>query len=214
MADDARNTLGPGTRVPPPVVGDVPERLRRRYFTDEKGGPGLGFYVDATVQTAAFRDRGRELIAPRSDPNVIRDMVAIAQHRGWSIVSVRGAPDFRRESWLAAAAAGLEVRGYSPTERDLQDLTRRLEARARQRQRDQPDPSVTLARRRVETEPGPQSRLKIVETVVRARVTNPDAQARILTAARERLANWLDRGARFDDLKVGDRQATRRERHR
>jgi hypothetical protein len=214
MADDAPNTLSPGTRVAPPAAGDVPERLRRRYFTDDMGGPGLGFYVDATVKIAAFRDRGRELVAPRADPNVIRDMVAIAQHRGWSIVSLRGAPAFRRESWLAASAAGLEVRGYSPTERDLQDLTRRLKARARQRQRDQPDLSVALARRRVETEPGPQSRLKIVETVVRARVTNPDAQARILTAARERLANWLDRGAHFDDLDVGRHRAGHRERRR
>jgi hypothetical protein len=66
----------------------------------------------------------------------------------------------------------------------------------------------------VETEPGPQSRLKIVETVVRARVTNPDAQARILTAARERLANWLDRGAHFDDLDVGRHRAGHRERRR
>ena len=159
MADDARNTLSPGTRDAPPAAGDVPERLRRRYFTDDKGGPGLGFYVDATVPIAAFRDRGRQLIAPRADPNTIRDMVAIAQHRGWSIISVRGAQDFRRESWLAASALGLEVRGYTPTERDLQALTRKLEARARQRQRDQPDPSAAWARRRVDTEPGTEKPL-------------------------------------------------------
>ena len=210
MADDAPNTLSPGTRVAPPAAGDVPERLRRRYFTDDMGGPGLGFYVDATVKIAAFRDRGRELITTGADPNAIRDMVAIAHHRGWGIINVRGAAGFRREAWLAAALTGLEVRGYSPTDRDLQDLTRRLEARARQRQRDQPDPAADLARRRVEAELGPRSRLKVVEAVVRSRVSDPIVQERILLSARDRLAAWLERGARVDVLPTRDRDADQR----
>lgn len=210
MADDDPNALSPGTRVGAPVAGDVPERLRRRYLTDEKGGPGLGFYVDATIQTAAFRDKGRELIAPRTDPIVIRDMVAIAKHRGWGIVSVRGRADFRREAWLAAASANLEVRGYTPTERDVQELMRKLESRARQRQRDQPDFTSAFADRRIDTEPGPKSRLNVVETVVRARVKDPAAQSRILAAARDRLATWLDRGARVDVLPARERDQGRR----
>jgi hypothetical protein len=214
MADDADNTITPGTRVVAPLVGDVPERLRRRYFTDERGGPGLGFYVDATVKTAAFRDQGRRLIAARTDPSAIRDMVAIAQHRGWGIVDVRGAQDFRRESWLTATNAGLEVRGYRPTERDLQELTRRLERQARQRQRRQQDPSRDWSDRQIEMEPGARSRLKVVETVVRARVADPETQSRILTAARDRLANWLHRGARLDDLENHDRRAADRQRTR
>ncbi len=214
MADDRDNALAPGTRVTPPAAGDVPMRVLRSYYTDERGGRGVGFYVDATMKKAAFRDEGRRLTATRTDPNTIRDMVAIAQHRGWGIVSVRGAPDFRRESWLAAAAAGLEVRGYRPTSRDLQDLTRRLEAQARQRQRRHHDPSLEWTARRVETEQGPRILLKAVDTVVRARVVDPRAQTDILTKARDRLANWLDRGARFDDLEVGERRAGHRERQR
>lgn len=214
MADNADNTISPGTRVEPPVAGDVPMRVLRSYYTDERGGRGVGFYVDATMKKAAFRDEGRKLTATRTDPNTIRDMVAIAQHRGWGIVSVRGAQDFRRESWLASTGAGLEVRGYRPTSRDLQDLTRRLEAQARQRQRRHHDPSLEWTGRRVETERGPRILLKAVETVVRARVVDPSAQNRILATARDRLANWLDRGARFDDLEVRDRRAGRRERQR
>lgn len=80
--------------------GDVPEPLRRRYYLDERGGPGLGFYADARIQTAAFRDLGARLVTPRSDPNAIRDMAAVAQHRGWTVVVVHGGTDFRREAWL------------------------------------------------------------------------------------------------------------------
>jgi hypothetical protein len=58
------------------------------------------------------------------DPNAIRDMAAIAHHRGWSIVKAQGSAEFRREAWLAGRSLGLEVRGYRPTERDLQDLHR------------------------------------------------------------------------------------------
>jgi hypothetical protein len=70
------------------------------------------------VQTATFRDLGPRLVAPRSDPNAIRDMAAIAQHRGWTVLVVHSEADFRREMWLAAMALGIEARGYQPTARD------------------------------------------------------------------------------------------------
>jgi hypothetical protein len=43
------------------------------------------------------------------------------------MLSVRGHTDFRREVWLTARAAGLEVRGYQPTTRDAQALDLRLQ---------------------------------------------------------------------------------------
>ena len=95
--------------------GDVPDPLLRRYYLDARGGPGLGFYTDARIKTATFRDLGARLVTPRSDPNAIRDMAAVAQHRGWTVVVVHGEADFRREAWLTASALGLEVRGYQPT---------------------------------------------------------------------------------------------------
>jgi hypothetical protein len=190
------NTLGPDGRKPSGMRGDVPEAIKRRYFTDERGGAGLGFYADATVIAPAFRDRGRQLETPRADPNAIRDMVVVARHRGWSIVAARGSPEFRREAWLAGRAIGLEVRGYRPTERDLQDLERRMN------------------RRRERAEPGAQSRFRLVEAVVRDRVTDPVAQERILAGARSRIAGWLERGARFEPMPSVDRSQARRERQR
>lgn len=188
MAASALNQVDTDTPTASIKLGDVPERLRHRYFTDAHGGPGLGFYVDATATAAAFRDEGRRLSALRNDPNVVRDLVAIAAHRGWRTLSVRGQTDFRREVWLAARTAGLEVRGYQPTPRDAQDLARR-----RQRDgRDRDDPPTAEL-----DAPGPRDRMRIVEAVVRNRIVEPSEQARVLAAARNRVASWLERGGRF-----------------
>jgi hypothetical protein len=187
------NTIGPGARGRAASIGDVPDAIRRRYFTDDRGGPGRGFYVDGTVTRPAFRDQGHRLSLDRADPNAIRDVAEIAKHRGWTIVSVRGAPEFRREAWVAARTIGLEVRGYRPTERDLQELERRS---ARRERRD--DRRVDVAAR---------DQMKVVDAVVRARVQDPDGQRRIMDAARSRIADWLERGARFEHTRA-ERTAT------
>lgn len=195
----ATNSLSPAVGDRSLARGDVPDALRRRYFLDERRGDGLAFYVDATVKAPAFRDRGRQLVTARADPNAIRDMVAIARHRGWTIVTARGAADFRREAWLAGRTAGLEVLGYRPTERDMQDLERRL--RPRRRASGPADDQVRRPRR--ELDAGAKSRLAVVDAVVRGRVGGRAAQDRILAAARVRVAAWLERGAGFEPLHVG-----------
>lgn len=201
MPAEPENTIAVADEAGSNRKGDVPEALRRRYFVDERGGPGLGFYVDARAETPAFRDQGRRLAASRPDPNAIRDMVAIAQHRGWKAVVVEGEADFRREAWLAAQTLGIEVKGYRPTERDRQDLERRLAASDRRAARERADlPDADRAPR------GPSAavnaNLRIVESVVRSRVTEPAAQARVLATARERLARWLEQGARVQAVPV------------
>jgi hypothetical protein len=215
MAADSAllNTLQPDGPARSVEEGDVPDVLRRRYLT-ERGrlGAGLGFYVDGAVVAPSFRDRGGQLYAARTDPNTIRDMVAIAQHRGWSTIEVRGATGFRREAWLAGQVRGLAVRGYQPSERDRQDLLRRQAAQ--DRRRSDPDAPAGPAPRQDPTAPGPRAHLKIVEAVVRDRVTDPDTQARILAAARSRVADLLERGARFEDLRDRTQDRSGRERRR
>jgi hypothetical protein len=184
------------------AAGDVPDDLKRRYFLDRRGGPGLGFYVDATTPTAAFRDRGDRLVTPRTDPHTIRHLTAIARHRGWTRVTLSGTPAFRREAWLVARTEGLEVRGYKPTARDAQDLDRRIEQQRRREAWTSLGHDLDTARRKPDPGPPPAAvaqRLKVVETVVKARVGDPAAQARLLEAARARIAGWLERGARFDE---------------
>ncbi|MEW5687691.1 MAG: LPD7 domain-containing protein [Pseudomonadota bacterium] len=177
MSESPLNTVE-SNRPGRAAAGDVPDPIRRRYLTERHGPDGLAYFVDAQVNRPAFRDDGRRLSSDRNDPNVIRDLVAIARHRGWDEIAVRGQTAFRREVWLAARREGLEVRGYRPTERDQQDLDRHTRQRANTPAR---QPSVDP--------------MKAVETVVRSRVVEPAEQSRILALARERLARWLERGA-------------------
>jgi hypothetical protein len=185
---DALNTVDSAPAAASRRPGDVPEAVRRRYLTEEREGPGVGFYHDARDPSPAFRDHGGRLATDRSDPHVVRDLVAIAQHRGWTTISVRGQTAFRREVYLLAHAAGLEVRGYRPTQRDRQHA---------ERARDTRTPALT---------PAAADRLRIVETVVRNRVVEPAEQNRILEAARARLAQWLERGASFVEPDRGRRR--------
>lgn len=112
--------------------GDVPDAIKRRYFSEEpQFSSDLRFYTDATTKQPAFRDTGDKLVARETNAEVIKDIVSIAQHRGWNAIEVRGAEDFRREVWMEARLAGLEVTGYKPKQRDTQELERRLDARDR-----------------------------------------------------------------------------------
>ncbi|MBP7817083.1 MAG: hypothetical protein KA085_13215 [Phenylobacterium sp.] len=188
MPDDIdRNQIDSEGRGRSIHKGDVPDPIRRRYYLDEKGGPGLGFYVDARIETPAFRDHGPRLVSGRADPNAIRDMANVAQHRGWTVVVVHGEPDFRREAWLAAMALGIEARGYQPTERDRQELERRVAQAERQTERG----TAGVGRQQ------DAATMKVVEAVVRTRVTDRPTQDRILQAARGRIAAWLERGAQM-----------------
>lgn len=188
------NSLRPLVGKRSVIAGDVPDALVRRYYTDGRGG-SLGFYADAKVQAPVFRDRGRELVAARSDPNAIRDMVAIARHRDWTVIKALGAEDFRREAWLIGRAAGLEVRGYRPSERDQQELERRRAAEQR-RKILEPDTGGDPGRRSQSAEAA-RANMRVIETVVRSRLVERSAQERILAAARERLGRWLEQGARI-----------------
>lgn len=219
MPDDpkAQDSLSPAVRDRSVAQGDVPDALRRRYYTDQRGGDGLGFYADARVQAPAFRDRGRELVAGRLDPNAIRDMTAIAQHRGWAIVQARGSAEFRREAWLAGRSIGLEVRGYRPTERDLQESNRRQAQAQRaegrrevRRERGEERRDRALDEREVRRErwedAGTRVQKRVIEAVVRGRVADPERQERIMASARDRITGWLEQGARFTEPRT-DRPA-------
>lgn len=203
------NTLTPDGKGRSTTQGDVPEALQRRYYLDGRGGAGLGFYADAKVEKPAFRDEGKRLAASRNDPNAIRDMVQIAQHRGWTIVTVRGTPEFKREAWLAGRAVGLEVWGYRPTERDVQDLDRRIDRRLAKEgraQRERGGAAPAPAPKPPERQRDGREPLRVVETVVRARVSDPASRDRILARARDRVAELVQGGARMQPLKVGEAQ--------
>jgi len=102
----------------------VPEHIRKRFVQ-------VGRHYHFPDGTRAFTDRGGRLTTPSENTEVIRSLVTIAQARGWNEISVRGTERFRKEAWMAARLAGLEVRGYRPTEFEQERVARTL-ARGRE----------------------------------------------------------------------------------
>src|SRR6185312_7106567 len=83
-----------------PIPRAMPEHIHSRYV---KVGDDYHF-PDGSV---AFRDRGDAVSTQLENKEVIRDLIAIAQDRGWSSVEINGTERFRKEAWQAAQLAGL-----------------------------------------------------------------------------------------------------------
>jgi hypothetical protein len=111
----------------------LPDRIRRKYHVvaneSEKDGPNgeARLYADERGEYLAFKVTEDRLVTRLTAAEVIRDMVSVAQHRGWDALHVRGSAEFRREAWLEAGARGIEVQGYRPTDLDRQALADRQE---------------------------------------------------------------------------------------
>lgn len=101
----------------------VPEEVKRR-FVEVKN---KYYFPDGA---RAFTDRGTRLTTPSENTEVVKSLVEIARARGWTEVTVRGTERFRQQAWTAGRLAGIEVRGYSPTEFERDDLGRTLKRRA------------------------------------------------------------------------------------
>jgi len=100
----------------------VPDEIRERYI-----GIGSKYYFPDGV--AAFTDHGAKLTTRSENTEVIRSLVAIAQARDWGEIRVTGTERFRKEAWFAARLAGLEVRGYKPTEFEQERIARAVARR-------------------------------------------------------------------------------------
>jgi hypothetical protein len=97
----------------------VPESIRDRFVQD-----GHRFYFADGKE--AFKDRGRRLTTSSENTQVVHSLIEIARSRGWTEVTVSGTDRFRQEAWRQARMAGLEVRGYKPSEVEQQQLIRAL----------------------------------------------------------------------------------------
>src|ERR1700728_3726504 len=97
----------------------VPEEVRRRFVQVKN----RYYFPDGA---RAFTDRGTRLTTSSENTEVVRSLIQIAEARGWTEVTVRGTERFRKEAWLAARLAGLDVRGYRPSEFEQGHLVRTL----------------------------------------------------------------------------------------
>jgi hypothetical protein len=100
----------------------IPEAIAKRFVQVRST-----FYFPDGAR--AFTDRGNRLTTPSENTEVVRSLILIAKAREWNEITVRGTERFRREAWLAARLAGLEVRGYQPSEVEQAHLVRSLSRR-------------------------------------------------------------------------------------
>src|SRR3546814_13799049 len=70
------------------------------------------FFTTAQAKDPAFRDQGRRLVTATESQEVVKALVAIAQHRNWDRIHVTGSEEFRSSVWIEASPKGLrsEVR--------------------------------------------------------------------------------------------------------
>lgn len=110
----AENTIADGRSQRPESASDipradptVPNEIDRRYVRQGN----KRYFPDNTI---AFEDRGDRLIARTENATVIRDLIAIAEHRGWHTIQVGGSETFRLRAVREAHLHGLQVQGVSP----------------------------------------------------------------------------------------------------
>nr|WP_312295589.1 LPD7 domain-containing protein [Brevundimonas diminuta] len=164
--------------------GDLPEGLEAKYLVEhDRRGRAERFHRDNRGPEALFRDHGRRLTAREPYPDVVKDMLRIADHRGWREIVVSGDQAFRREVWVQAQALDLQVRGYRPREIDRQAAERKT-------------PRKNEDRIRAETQAS--TRMAQVAVAVRTLVKDPAVQARLMQRAVARVIRHLDAGRRFE----------------
>jgi len=103
-------------------IQTVPPEIYERFI-------GIGSKYYFPDGEPAFVDRGVKLTTRSENTEVIRSLVSIAQSRGWDRITVSGTEHFRKDVWFAAQQAGLQVKGYQPSEVEQAQLVRGLAAR-------------------------------------------------------------------------------------
>lgn len=168
------NRIAPEQPQPPmrsTRKGDIPQNIEARYLIErDRLGRAERFFRDHRVKAPSFRDHGRSLTTDAAYPDAIADMLRIARHRGWSRIRISGDEAFRREAWIQAREAGLQVQGYRPRDRD------------RAAAGDPVPPILADHLRR---------RLNQAAVIVEALVTDPAVRRRLIRGAEER-ATALD----------------------
>lgn len=100
----------------------VPDSVQERFIR-------IGNKFHFPDGTEAFTHESHRLTTRSENSVVIQSMVAIARENAKGPVAVGGTEFFKKEAWFAANLAGLEVRGYLPTEFERERLVRALAAR-------------------------------------------------------------------------------------
>ncbi|WP_309491421.1 LPD7 domain-containing protein, partial [Trinickia mobilis] len=92
-------------------------------------GNEKGEYTRVGEKRVALFDDGSQIQLKDRELDTFAAGVELAKAKGWTAIEVEGSEKFRREAWLTASEAGLEVQGYEPNQKDKQELEKRLAKR-------------------------------------------------------------------------------------
>jgi Large polyvalent protein-associated domain 7 len=93
-----------------------------------------GSYFTKASKTLVMKERDNAITAPRQHtPESSLAIVQLAEAKGWQSLNVKGTTEFRRDVWMQASLRGMPVRGYEPTEKDKEALTREMERTSQNR---------------------------------------------------------------------------------
>ena len=88
------DTDGYAPSVKKPLTGldyDLPEAVRQRYVRTENGR-----YLSAeNGSTVLFEDQGKRISTTTADPQIVEDMLAVAQAKGWDSIKLTGSREFK-----------------------------------------------------------------------------------------------------------------------
>jgi hypothetical protein len=155
-ADTSDNQIGIDPASRRPVVTkdgyDVPAHVASRYMVKDgrfwkldgmEARPGAQPHAAPATQPH-FEDVGARLNSRQNDRATIADMVAVARAKNWDSIVVRGSETFRRNAWIEASLAGVEVKGFTPAESDeaLLEAAKRERAALTIRAGTSPEPAV------------------------------------------------------------------------
>jgi len=119
------NTLKPVDDLAPQHSPEELEKDFEGFYAVRKDAEKV-LYLTRGADTEAFMDHGSHIHIltrePAEQKQSIQAAIEIAKERGWRELEVTGTEDFRRQVWMEASLAGIQVRGYVPTPEDKVEL--------------------------------------------------------------------------------------------
>ncbi len=118
------NALKPTVEVEPQLVREE-EKDWPLFYAERKDAETV-IYRHRETDKEQFIDHGSHIQITTSDPaeqsHSIAAAVLLAADRGWREIEVTGDEDFRRQVWMEASLAGIQVLGYTPSPEDVAEL--------------------------------------------------------------------------------------------
>ncbi len=173
-------------------------------FVVKTGVTGTKFHFKDDPSKTAFKDKGNSMLAASNDDRAVKAMVMMAQAKGWDSIKVSGQPEFRAKMWMEASKAGLEVKGYKPTEIEL----RQLEEFRDQQNRNRVEPADPRLASREQNPPAPAPTApekapasmrdalvgKVAQSFIDSKITDPAQRDMAQRLIAEKLAQMAAQG--------------------